>query len=78
MRERRAKLADFDARASGATTGSGKYEETKISVAWARVELAADRLGAVGESGRLHAKATYERAANHLNAAWARFMPTKT
>ena len=74
----RAKLADLGARASNATTAAGKGAETDISEAWARVELAADRLDAAGAAGWVDAKAAYERAAGDLDAAWARFRPAKT
>ena len=74
----RVKLADIGARASNATTAAAKGAETDISEAWARVELAADRLGAAGAAGWADAKAAYERAAEDLDAAWAKFKPTKT
>jgi hypothetical protein len=74
----RVKLADLGARASDATTAAGKGAETDISEAWARVELAADRLDAAGAGGWLDAKAAYERAAEGLDAAWAKFRPAKT
>jgi hypothetical protein len=74
----RVKLADLGARASNATTAAGKGAETDISEAWARVELAADRLDAAGAAGWADAKAAYERAADDLNAAWAKSKPAKT
>jgi len=74
----RVKLADLGARASNATSAAGKGAETEISEAWARVELAADRLGAAGAAGWVDAKAAYERAADELDAAWAKFKPAKT
>ena len=74
----RVKLADLGARASDATTAAGKGAKTDISEAWARVELAADRLDAAGAGGWLDAKAAYERAAEDLDAAWAEFRPAKT
>ena len=49
-----------------------------ISKAWARVERAADRLDAAGAAGWSDAKAAQERAAEDLNAAWAKFKPAKT
>jgi hypothetical protein len=78
MSEWRAKLADFGARASGATNAAGKNAQSEISAAWARVELAADRLGAVGQSGWGDAKAAYERAGEHLDTVWAKVRPAKT
>jgi hypothetical protein len=74
----RAKLADLGARASNGTTAAGKDAETDISGAWARVELAAERLDSVGVAGWADAKAAYERAVDDMNAAWAKFKPAKT
>ncbi len=78
MADWRVKLADLGERASKATTAAGKGAETDISEAWARVELAADRLDAAGAAGWEDAKAAYERAAENLDKAWARFKPAKT
>ena len=55
-----------------------KDAETDISGAWARVELAAERLDSVGVAGWADAKAAYERAVDDMNAAWAKFKPAKT
>jgi hypothetical protein len=71
----RGKLDAFGADAKGTAVAAGSDADRDLHVAWTKLQTASEWLQNVGADGWTAAKATYDKAANDMDAAWHRVHP---